>query len=109
MWRYKYGCFDDEQMNQVKLKLRKQIYFLLLYVDSDTCDSFPGIDVNMAFDDLLTRLDGLNGILRFPCGLVGVISLLESARKEYNHQDFDFYRYRKLILDAGSEIMRIEG
>ena len=53
------------------------------------------------------RLNGLNGILLEPPELVKTMSYLESAMQIYNG-DFDFMRYRKLILDAGAEIMKIK-
>lgn len=35
------------------------------------------------------------------------MSYLEAAQQVYNG-DFDFMLYRKLILDAGAEVMRIK-
>jgi len=36
------------------------------------------------------------------------MSLLESALQEYEKgEEFDFSLYRKLVLDAGSEVMKI--
>ena len=43
-----------------------------------------------------------------PPELVETMSLLESAWSEYMSDDFNFRVYRKLILDAGSEIMRVK-
>lgn len=108
MWKYKYGGFKDAQMDDVKLHMRKQIYFLLLYVDKKTCDDYKGVDVEKAFTNILNWFDGLNEILFYPPKLVKVISLLEEARKEYRSDNFEFTKYRKLILDAGSEVMNIE-
>jgi len=36
------------------------------------------------------------------------MSLLEAALKEYESECFEWQKYRKLILDAGSEIMRLK-
>lgn len=108
MWRYKYGEFDDNQIAATKKQMRKQIYFLLLCVDPETREEYTNIDVNKAFDSLLRKFGGLNEILLFPPELVKVISLLESALIEYNSDSFSFAVYRKLILDAGSEVLNIK-
>lgn len=108
MWNYKYGTFQDKQMSEVKVLMRKQIYFLLLCVDKKTRDNYEKINVSELFEHLLSWFDGLNEILEYPAELVKAISLLEEARLEYGKTDFDFLRYRKLILDAGNEVMRIK-
>ena len=36
------------------------------------------------------------------------MGFLEAALMEYNSECFEFSRYRKLILDAGSEIMKLK-
>jgi len=36
------------------------------------------------------------------------MSLLESALIEYQSECFNYMKYRKLILDAGSEVMRLK-
>ena len=103
----KYGNYSSQQISSIKHSLQKSIFFLLLYVDPDTRDKYPNIDVNEAFRSLQLRLNGLNGILLEPPELVKTMSYLESAMQIYNG-DFDFMRYRKLILDAGAEIMKIK-
>lgn len=104
----KYGSFSKNQISETKKYIRKSIFFLLLYVDPKTKDSYKNIDVDTAFLNLLYKLDGLNSILLEPPELVIVMSLLEFAWKEYNSNDFDFNIYRKLILDAGAEIMCVK-
>lgn len=109
MVKQKYGEFSDNQMVWTKQYMRKRIYFLLLYVDPKTSASYPNVDVDSAINGLLLRLSGLNSVLFYPKALVNVISLLEAARIEYNNPEFDFKVYRKLILDAGTEVLDIEG
>ena len=104
----KYGNYSSDQIRSTKLFIRKSIYFLLLYVDPRTRDEYPDIDVKKAFQSLQTRLNGLNSILLEPIELVETMSLLESAYMEYNSECFDFKKYRKLILDAGSKIMKVK-
>lgn len=103
----KYGEYSKNQIASVKLYIRKSIFFLLLYVDSNTKEIYQGVDVENAFQSLQLKLNGLNKILLEPPELVIVMSLLESALSEYKKNDFNFKVYRKLILDAGSEIMKI--
>lgn len=103
----KYGKYSSAQIASIKRSVQKSIFFLLLYVDPETRDNYPNIDVNEAFRSLQLWLNGLNSILLEPPELVRTMSYLESAMQIYNG-DFDFMRYRKLILDAGAEIMKIK-
>ena len=48
----KYGSYSSEQINSVKYKIRKSIYFLLLYVDPQTRDDYPDVNVADAFRSL---------------------------------------------------------
>lgn len=105
--RTKYGTYSPDQISSVKQSIQKSIFFLLLYVDPKTKDEYPEVDVNDAFRNLQLRISGLNGILHEPPELVNVMSYLESAQQVYQG-DFDFYTYRKLILDAGSEVMKVK-
>jgi hypothetical protein len=75
----KYGSYSSAQISSIKHSIRKAIFFLLLYVDTDTKDDYVGINVNEAFRSLQFRLNGLNSILLEPPELVNVMSYLESA------------------------------
>lgn len=108
MLSYKYGKFDGEQIKHTKICIKRQIIFLLICVDERTKKDYINVDVNEAFTNLFTWLNGLNEILSYPAELVRVIALLEEARKEYAKKDFDFSRYRKIILDANAEAVRIK-
>ena len=105
---HKYGNFSKHQIKETKQKLRKQIFFLLIYVDPETNEEYKDVNVDDAFVHLLYKLGGLNSILFFPPELVTVISLLEAARIEYSKENFDFKIYRKLVLDSGAEILKIK-
>mgnify|MGYP007070326373 FL=1 len=102
----KYGHYSSKQVASTKYHIRKSIFFLLLYVDPQTKDEYPDIDVVDAFHNLQYKLNGLNSILLEPPELIETMSLLEAALMEYQSEDFDFHVYRKLILGAGSEIMK---
>ena len=103
----KYGTCSPDQIDSIKSHIRKSIFFLLLYVDPKTKDEYPDIDVAGAFRSLQYRLNGLNSILLEPPEVMETMSLLEAALIEFQSECFDFKRYRKLILDDGSEIMKV--
>lgn len=114
MITHKYGSFGDNQILDSTTYLRKQIFFLLLYVDKSTSYKYPEVDVENAFICLMEKMDGLNSLLLEPPALVHTMALLEAALKEYNKESnkdnevvFSFNKYRKLILDAGNEILKI--
>lgn len=108
MLEYKYGKFDEEQFEGAKQHIRKQIYFLLLIVDENTKGDYPNIIVEEAFNNVFNYLNGLNELLLYPPELVRIISLLNTALIEYKKDDFEFSVYRKLILDAGCEVLNIK-
>ena len=89
--------------------MRKQIFFLLLIVDPDTKDNYKDVNVEKAFNSLQCKLAGLNEMLFAPPELVRIMSLIEAALLEYHSEDFSYSVYRKLILDAGAETLKIEG
>lgn len=107
MVNYKYGDFADMQVADIIQILRKRIFWLLLYAeDRDAGKNFPGVDLEKANTSLLWRIAGLNKLLGEPPELVTVLSLLEEALDNIK-TDFNFAKYRKLILDAGAEIVKI--
>ena len=104
----KYGEFTQEQIQKTKKEIRKQIIFLLSIADPELKDNYTHINVPAAFKSLLEELAGLSELLFYPAELVLVMSLLEAALMEYNNLDFNFQRYRKLILDAGAKVNLIQ-
>ncbi len=106
MIQHKYGQFEGEQVHLTKEKLRKKIYFLLLIADPNTADNYD-VDVTAAFKNVQHVLDGYNSLVGYPKEVVTVASLLEKALLNYQ-ENFDFQLYRKLVLDAGREIMNIK-
>ena len=105
----KYGAYSDSQLSATKQYIRKQIFYLLLYVDPKTSIDYPNVDIKKAFYGLQYKLGGLNSLLFEPPSLVTVMSLLEAALLEYQSKDtFNFNKYRKLILDAGNEVLKID-
>jgi len=106
--KHLYGEFTKEQIVQTKKSLRSSIFFLLLCVDRKTASEYEDIDVNKSFNGLLLRIGGLNELLMNQPELVTVLSLLQAAKIEYNNPEFNFHTYRKLILDAGAEVDKLE-
>lgn len=108
--KHLYGDFTTNQIVQTKQSLRKSIFFLLLCVDPQTANEYDkeDIDINKCFNGLLLKLGGMNEVLMNQPELVTVISLLQAALMEYNSPYFDFKVYRKLILDAGSEVLKLK-
>lgn len=104
----KYGSYSSTQISTVKKSLQKSIFYLLLYVDPQTRDQYPGINVDEAFQSLQYRLNGLNSILLEPPELVETMVYLEAAQQVFGGKPFDFKAYRKLVLDAGAEIMKVK-
>ena len=109
MQKHKYGMFEDNQFEQAKKNIRKQIYFLLLIVDVNTKEDYPNVKVEEAYTNVFNYLNGLNELLLYPPELVRIISLLTTALNEYRKSDFSFDIYRKLVLDAGCEVLNIKG
>lgn len=109
MVTHKYGEFADMQISEIKQILRKRIFFLLLVAEDEAKTNktkFPDINLAQANTTILWRISGLNELLGSPTELVTVLSLLEEAKNNYIN-NFDYEKYRKLILDAGAEVMNI--
>ena len=104
----RYGNFTTNQIKEVKKSLRSSIFFVLLCIDPATAHEHSEIDVNKLFDNLLYKIDGLNELLMYQHELVDIMSLLQEAKVQYNSENFDFGVCRKLILDAGSEVLKLK-
>lgn len=107
MIEHKYGEFTDEQLEEAKTFIRKQIFSLLLYADPKLKEEYKNYDLNKAFDTILRKIGGMNSILREPPELVRILSVLEAAWIEYRSPEYNFKRYRSLILEAGNIVSKI--
>lgn len=106
--KHKYGTFSKKQIAQTKEYIRKKIYFLLLVAeDAEEKTKFPEVDLLAAHNNLMYRISGFNELLNRPKEIVLVLSLLEEA-KNLIGKDFNFALYRKLILDAGAEVLKVK-
>lgn len=108
MIKHKYGEFADRQISETKAFIRKRIFFLLLVAeDLENQTKFPGVNLEEAHTGVMWRISGLNDLLGQPQEIVNVLSLLEEAKNEIK-EEFNFPKYRKLILDAGAEVSKIK-
>ena len=104
-----YGHFDDEQIERYKVKLHKELFWLLIYKDPKTREEYVNVDFEKYFTGLMRRLDGLNELLFYPTEMVSIMSLLEAALIESRKEDFNYKTYRKLVLDAHGLVDKIGG
>lgn len=106
--KHKYGEFSKDQILQTKELMRKRIFFLMLIVDPETADKYDSVNVKEAFEGTMSELGGFNDLLGCPVELVTTLSLLNAAKLEYESQNFRWKKYRKYILDAGNEVMKLK-
>ncbi len=99
-------CSEKQKSEMIEM-IRKKIFFLLICVDKKTNEDYQHVNIEEAFDSLLTELGGLNDLLSESHILIHVMSLLSAALLEYKKESFDFRRYRKLILDAGVKMKEV--
>lgn len=102
-----YGSFSDQQIKEYKIKMHKEMFWLLLYKDPKTKDQFKNTNYEKYFIGLMKKLDGLNTLLFCPVEIVSISSLLQAAYNETKKEEFDYQSYRKLILDAHSLVDKI--
>lgn len=100
--KHLYGTFSPTQIKEQKKSLHNSVHWLLIYKE----ENYEYLDTY--FDSLLMRIGGLNDILLEPPELVTLLSLLHAARVEARKEDFEFKKYRKLILDSHSLIDKIK-
>lgn len=105
--KYKYGTFPDRQFNNYKVRLHKDLFWLLLYKDPKTASDFADVDFNKYFIGLMRRIDGLNELLHYPPEIIDILIHLEAAYGLTKDDNFDYSAYRKLILDAHNIVDRI--
>ena len=102
-----YGSFSDMQIEEYKVKLHKELFWLLLYKDPNIKKEYENVNFEKYFVGLMKKLNGFNKLLGYPVEMVSIMSLLEAAYIETHEPVFDFKTYRKLILDAHSLVDKI--
>ena len=54
-----YGNFSEQQIKEYKIKMHKEMFWLLLYKDPETKDQFKNTNYEKYFIGLMKKLDGL--------------------------------------------------
>lgn len=106
--KHKYGNFKKTQILKHMKHMRKKIFWLIIYTDNNTNEKFKNVDVVSYHIHLMEELDGLNSLLFYPAKMVELLSTLEEALLVLKHDDFDFKKYRTLVLDAGAMLERFD-
>lgn len=99
--KYKYGTYPSCQFVDYKKRLHSLIHWLLIYAEENN----PNL--NDYFIKVQYKLDGLNELLQYPSQLIEIMNLIESARIEYNKENYRHEIYRKTILDVHELIDRM--
>lgn len=105
---HKYGMFNSSQVYGYLEKMRKKIFWLILYTDENTNEKYRDVDVVSYQENLMRQLNGLNSLLLYPVEFVELFSILEAAYIELSKSQFNFKIYRKLVLDAGALIKNMK-
>ena len=108
MVSHKYGEFQKSQIDYYQNKLRKKIFWLVLYTDKNTNKEFKDIDIIKYHENLLFEISRYNELLLYPKDFVEIINSLESAFYILKSDNFNFTKYKKLVFDAGALLGRME-
>lgn len=100
MIKHKYGTITEEQLKGYKERLHNRIHWLLIYKDPkcDVEDDDKSFDFQ--FQDIMREIESLNSLLYYPVEIVELLILLESARQETLDENYNFWVFRKYILDS---------
>lgn len=98
---HKYGTYPSSQFINYKERLHNLIHWLLIYAEENN----PNL--NDYFDRVQYKLNGLNELIKYPPQLIEIMNLIESARIEYNKENYSHKVYRKIILDIHELIDKI--
>ena len=105
---HKYGSFDVTQFNKYKERMRKKIFWLIIYTDSDTNEPYKDVDVKSYHRHIMEQISGLSSLLFHSSKIVDILCALETALSILEKEEFDFQSYRKLVLDAGAMMDRLK-
>lgn len=105
---HEYGKFKLDQVEYYQTKLRKKIFWLVLYTDKNTKEDFSNVDVVKYHESLLFEISSLNKLLLYPKDFVEIINTLDSALTILKSDHFSFLKYKKLVLDAGALMQRLK-
>ena len=60
------GYFPEEQFEEYKKKMHKEMFWLLIYKDPKTKDDYLYVDFEKYFTGLMKKLNGLNALFSYP-------------------------------------------
>lgn len=106
--KHKYGEFKEYQVRDYQRKLRKKIYWLVLYTDKATRDDFRDVNVVRCHENLMFEISRYNELLFYPKNFVEIISNLESALYILKSGHFNFQKYKHFVLHAGALLDELE-
>lgn len=107
MIKNKYGEFSEEQFEEYKSRLHSKIHWLLIYQDPKCEMDADDLSFSEQFKAVMREIDSLNRLLSYPVEIVELMVLLQSAWIEKFHEDYNFWVYRKYILDAHSLVDKL--
>lgn len=105
---HKYGTFDVTQFNKYKDRMKKKIFWLIIYTDPETNEPYKNVDVTTYHKHIMEQISGLSSLLFHSSKIVDILCTLETAFSILNKEKFDFQSYRKLVLDAGAMMDRLK-
>ena len=108
MINHRYGTFNSNQFESFKTKMRKKIFWLILYTDERTNTNYKNINVKEYQKNLMKQISAFNSLLFYPDEMVDIINNLEAARLELEKSDFNFKTYKKFVLDAGDYMLALK-
>lgn len=99
---HEYGEFRENQVEYYQEKLRKKLFWLILYTDEETKYKFENIDVVKYHEDLIREISSYNSLLLYPNNFVEIINFLKIALNILKSKNFNFKKYKKFVFDAGA-------
>ena len=96
------GYYSHVQFESEKKSLHAKIHWLLIYKENGY------LKLDAYFVSLLEYISCLNHLFYEPDGIISLLATLQQARIENQKgMNCDFKKYRKLILDAHSQVDKI--
>lgn len=105
---FEYGECTEHQLEFYKRKLQKKIFWLIIYTDPKTCEPYKDFNVLRFHRNLIEEFSSFNSMFDFPDDFLEIVNCLNEALIVLESKNFDFKKYRKLVLDAGALVRSME-
>ncbi|MFR3658986.1 MAG: hypothetical protein ACLTWK_12045 [Eisenbergiella sp.] len=104
-----YGNFSNKQIYVNARLMHGDVHKLLLYKDPSVTDVIFEDDCSFLnfFKNLMIRFSGFNSLLGKPAYMISFLSTMQAAYDEACNPEFDFQKYRHLLLDVHGYIKRM--